>query len=90
MSEIYECFRNRPEVPPQKRSAVCEMLETTTNMALELGVESFKEHARTMIINSIEDMYKQGMRHRDQVNAAYMAQLLMRLGADSAVERVAA
>ncbi|WP_256365731.1 hypothetical protein [Corynebacterium sp. HMSC08A12] len=43
-----------------------------------------------MIINSIEDMYKQGMRYRDQVNAAYMAQLLMRLGADGAVERVAA
>ena len=90
MNQIFECFRNRREVPPQKPSAVCEMLETTTNMALELGLESYKEEARTMIVNAIEDMYEQGMRHRDQVDAAYTARLLMRLGPDSVVERVAA
>ena len=90
MSEILECFRNRREVPPQEPSAVYEMLATTTNMALELGLESYKEHARTMIVNAIEDMYEQGMRHRDQVDAAYMARLLMRLGPDSVIERVAA
>lgn len=59
-------------------------------MALELGLESFKEHARMMIINAIEDMYEQGMRNRDQVDAAYMARLLMRLAPDSVIERVAA
>ena len=90
MNQIFECFRNRREVPPQKPSAVCEMLETTTNMALELGLESYKEHARTMIVNAIEDMHDRGMGHRDRVDAVRMVRLLESLEPAKGRQKVSA
>ena len=46
MNEIYECFRNRREVPPQEPSAEHQLLEELTTAAKKVGTEWAHSMAR--------------------------------------------
>lgn len=90
MSEIFECFRNRREVPPQEASVECQLLEELTTAAKKVGYEWAHDMARKEILKTLDDMHDRGMGHRDRVDAVRMVRLLESLGPDSVLERVAA
>ena len=76
MSQIFECFRNRPEVPPQKPSAEYQLLEELTAAAKKVGYEWAHSMAREEILKTLDDMHERGMGHRDRVDAVRMVRLL--------------
>ena len=76
MNEIYECFRNRPEVPPQEPSAEHQLLEELTTAAKKVGTEWAHAMAREEILKTLDDMHDRGMGHRDRVDATRMVRLL--------------
>ena len=76
MNQIFECFRNRPEVPPQKPSAEYQLLEELTTAAKKVGYEWAHSMAREEILKTLDDMNERGMGHRDRVDAVRMVRLL--------------
>lgn len=90
MSEIFECFRNRREVPPQESSVEYQLLEELTTAATRVGTEWAHSMAREEILRTLDGMHERGMGHRDRVDAVRMVRLLESLGSDSVIERVAA
>ena len=76
MNEILECFRNRPEVPPQEPSVECQLLEELTTAAKKVGYEWAHAMAREEILKTLDGMHDRGMGHRDRVDAVRMVRLL--------------
>ena len=76
MNQIFECFRNRPEVPPQEPSAEYQLLEELTTAAKKVGYEWAHSMAREEILKTLDDMNERGMGHRDRVDAVRMVRLL--------------
>ena len=76
MNEILECFRNRPEVPPQEPSVEYRLLEELTIAAKKVGTEWAHSMAREEILKTLDDMKARGMGHRDRVDAVRMVRLL--------------
>ena len=90
MSQIFECFRNRPEVPPQKPSAEYQLLEELTTAAKKVGYEWAHAMAREEILKTLDGMNARGMGHRDRVDAVRMVRLLESLEPAKGRQRVAA
>ena len=90
MNQIYECFRNRPEVPPQEPSVEYQLLEELTTAAKKAGTEWAHSMAREEILKTLDDMHAQGMGHRDRVDATRMVRLLESLEPAKGRQRVAA
>ena len=90
MSEIFECFRNRPEVPPQEASVECQLLEELTTAAKKVGTEWAHSMAREEILKTLDSMNERGMGHRDRVDATRMVRLLESLEPAKGRQRVAA
>ena len=90
MNEIYECFRNRREVPPQEPSAEHQLLEELTTAAKKVGTEWAHAMAREEILKTLDDMNARGMGHRDRVDAIRMVRLLESLEPAKGRQRVAA
>ena len=76
MNEIFECFRNRREVPPQEASVECQLLEELTTAAKKVGTEWAHSMAREEILKTLDGMNARGMGHRDRVDAVRMVRLL--------------
>ena len=76
MNEIYECFRNRPEAPPQEPSVEYQLLEELTTAARKVGYEWAHSMAREEILKTLDGMNARGMGHRDRVDATRMVRLL--------------
>lgn len=76
MNQIFECFRNRPEVPPQKPSAEYQLLEELTTAAKKVGYEWAHAMAREEILKTLDGMNARGMGNRDRVDAIRMVRLL--------------
>ena len=76
MNQIFECFRNRPEVPPQEPSAEHQLLEELTTAAKKVGTEWAHAMAREEILKTLDGMNERGMGHRDRVDAIRMVRLL--------------
>ena len=76
MNQIFECFRNRPEVPPQEASVEYQLLEELTTAAKKVGAEWAHAMAREEILKTLDDMHDRGMGHRDRVDAVRMVRLL--------------
>ena len=76
MNEIYECFRNRREVPPQEASVEYQLLEEMTTAAKKVGAEWAHSMAREEILKTLDGMNARGMGHRDRVDAVRMVRLL--------------
>ena len=90
MSEIFECFRNRREVPPQEPSAEYQLLEEMTTAAKKVGYEWAHSMAREEILKTLDGMHARGMGHRDRVDAVRMVRLLESLEPAKGRQRVAA
>ena len=76
MNEIYECFRNRRETPPQEASVEYQLLEEMTTAAKKVGYEWAHSMAREEILKTLDGMNARGMGHRDRVDATRMVRLL--------------
>ena len=76
MNQIFECFRNRPEVPPQEPSVEYQLLEELTTAAKKVGYEWAHSMAREEILKTLDGMHARGMGHRDRVDATRMVRLL--------------
>ena len=76
MNQIFECFRNRPEVPPQEPSVEYQLLEELTTAAKKVGTEWAHAMAREEILKTLDGMNARGMGHRDRVDAIRMVRLL--------------
>ena len=76
MNQIFECFRNRPEVPPQEPSVEYQLLEELTTAAKKVGTEWAHSMAREEILKTLDGMNARGMGHRDRVDAVRMVRLL--------------
>ena len=76
MSEIFECFRNRREVPPQEASVEYQLLEELATAAKKVGTEWAHSMAREEILKTLDGMNERGMGHRDRVDAIRMVRLL--------------
>ena len=90
MNQIFECFRNRPEVPPQEASVEYQRLEELTTAAKKVGHEWAHSMAREEILKTLDDMNERGMGHRDRVDAIRMVRLLESLEPAKGRQRVAA
>ena len=90
MNEILECFRNRPEVPPQEPSVEYQLLEELTTAAKKVGHEWAHSMAREEILKTLDGMNERGMGHRDRVDATRMVRLLESLEPAKGRQRVAA
>ena len=76
MNQIFECFRNRPEVPPQEPSVEYQLLEELTTAAKKVGTEWARAVVREEILKTLDGMNERGMGHRDRVDAIRMVRLL--------------
>ena len=76
LNQIFECFRNRPEVPPQEPSVEYQLLEELTTAAMKVGTVWAHAMAREEILKTLDDMHDRGMGHRDRVVATRMVLLL--------------
>ena len=76
MNQIFECFRNRPEVPPQEPSVEYQLLEELATAAKKVGTEWAHSMAREEILKTLDGMNERGMGHRDRVDATRMVRLL--------------
>ena len=76
MNQIFECFRNRPEVPPQEPSVEYQLLEELTTAAKKVGTEWAHAMAREEILKTLDGMNARGMGNRDRVDAIRMVRLL--------------
>ena len=76
MNQIFECFRNRPEVPPQEPSVEYQLLEELTTAAKKVGTAWAHSMAREEILKTLDGMNARGMGHRDRVDATRMVRLL--------------
>ena len=90
MNEIYECFRNRPEVPPQEPSVEYQLLEELTTAAKKVGYEWAHSMAREEILKTLDGMNARGMGHRDRVDAVRMVRLLESLEPAKGRQKVSA
>ena len=90
MNEIFECFRNRPEVPPQEPSVEYQLLEELTTAAKKVGHEWAHSMAREEILKTLDGMNERGMGHRDRVDAIRMVRLLESLEPAKGRQKVAA
>ena len=90
MNQIFECFRNRPEVPPQEPSAEHQLLEELTTAAKKVGTEWAHAMAREEILKTLDDMNARGMGHRDRVDAVRMVRLLESLEPAKGRQKVSA
>ena len=76
MNQIFECFRNRPEVPPQEPGVEYQLLEELTTAAKKVGTEWAHAMAREEILKTLDGMNARGMGNRDRVDAIRMVRLL--------------
>ena len=90
MGEIFECFRNRREVPPQEPGIEYQLLEELTTAAKKVGYKWAHSMAREEILKTLDDMHDRGMGHRDRVDATRMVRLLESLEPAKGRQRVAA
>ena len=90
MSEIFECFRNRREVPPQEPGIEYQLLEELATAAKKVGTEWAHSMAREEILKTLDDMHARGMGHRDRVDAIRMVRLLESLEPAKGRQKVAA
>ena len=90
MNEIHECFRNRPEVPPQEPGIEYQLLEELTTAAKKVGTEWAHSMAREEILKTLDGMHDRGMGHRDRVDAVRMVRLLESLEPAKGRQKVAA
>ena len=90
MNQIFECFRNRPEVPPQEPSVEYQLLEELTTAAKKVGTEWAHSMAREEILKTLDGMNARGMGHRDRVDAVRMVRLLESLEPAKGRQKVAA
>ena len=90
MNEIFECFRNRPEVPPQEASVEYQLLEELTTAAKKVGYEWAHSMAREEILKTLDDMHAQWMGHRDRVDAIRIVRLLESLEPAKGRQKVSA
>ena len=90
MNQIFECFRNRPEVPPQEPSVEYQLLEELTTAAKKVGTEWAHAMAREEILKTLDGMNARGMGHRDRVDAVRMVRLLESLEPAKGRQKVSA
>ena len=90
MNQIFECFRNRREVPPQEPSVEYQLLEELTTAAKKVGTEWAHAMAREEILKTLDGMNARGMGHRDRVDAVRMVRLLESLEPAKGRQKVAA
>ena len=90
MNQIFECFRNRPEVPPQEPSVEYQLLEELATAAKKVGTEWAHSMAREEILKTLDGMNERGMGHRDRVDATRMVRLLESLEPAKGRQKVSA
>ena len=90
MNEIYECFRNRREVPPQEPGIEYQLLEELATAAKKVGTEWAHSMAREEILKALDGMNERGMGHRDRVDATRMVRLLESLEPAKGRQKVSA
>ena len=79
MDAVVECFMNRREVSPQEPSVDFLLLQELADDARCGGVAE-KAAARIVILDALRSLWRDGMSHRERVEAARVAGLLRLLG----------
>ena len=81
MNAVFDCFKNRREVPEQELTADFVLLQELANEA-RTGGAAEKATARIVILDALRNMWRDGMSHRERVDALRVAGLLRALGMD--------
>lgn len=79
MSDVFDCFLNRREVSQQEPGQEFLALQELANEAL-CGGEAERAFARAVILDVLQDMWRDGMSYREHAEAARMVGLLRSLG----------
>jgi len=84
MNAVFDCFKNRREVPEQELSADFVLLQELADEA-RTGDVADRAAARIVILDTLRGMWREDMGHRERVEAARVAGLLWSLGMDEEV-----
>lgn len=79
MNAVVECFLNRREVSPQEPGAVFLLLQELADDARCGGVAE-RAIARIVILDALRNLWRDGISHRERVDAQRIAGLLRSLG----------